>query len=106
MEKYIFRVRPDGLFILNIGETNEKIRVAAKFMARFEPGRELAVSSRLYGKTPINRFPELTKPMPTVGRFMPGLISNPLQPQQAEPQVLLATDPRPDWQAIQQPKPV
>src|SRR5436853_2885184 len=30
MEKYIFRVRPDGLFILNIGETNEKIRVAAK----------------------------------------------------------------------------
>ena len=34
MEKYIFRVRPDGLFILNIGETNEKIRIAARFMAR------------------------------------------------------------------------
>src|SRR5438874_11159300 len=61
MEKYIFRVRPDGLFILNIGETNEKIRVAAKFMARFEPGRVLAVSSRLYGKTPIDRFAELDR---------------------------------------------
>ncbi len=100
MEKYIFRVRPDGLFILNIGETNEKIRVAAKFMARFEPGRVLAVSSRLYGKTPIDRFAELTKAMPIVGRFMPGLISNPLQPKHAEPQVVLVTDPRADWQAI------
>src|SRR5260370_9492193 len=102
MEKYILRVRPDGLFILNIGETNEKIRVAAKFMARFEPGRVLAVSSRLYGKTPIDRFAELTKAMPIVGRFMPGLISNPLQPKHAEPQVVLVTDPRADWQAIKE----
>src|SRR3989442_14026313 len=56
MERYIFRVRPDGLFILNIGQTNEKMRVAAKFMARFEPWRGLAVSSRLYVKTPIDRL--------------------------------------------------
>jgi small subunit ribosomal protein S2 len=102
MEKYIFRVRPDGLFILNIGDTNEKIRVAAKFMARFEPQRVLAVSSRLYGKTPIEKFAELTKTTAIVGRFMPGLISNPLQPHHAEPQVVLVTDPRADWQAIKE----
>jgi small subunit ribosomal protein S2 len=71
-------------------------------MARFEPSRVLAVSSRLYGKTPIDRFAELTKAMPIVGRFMPGLISNPLQPKHAEPQVVLVTDPRADWQAIKE----
>ena len=102
MERYIFRVRPDGLFILNIGDTNEKIRVAAKFMARFEPSRVLAVSSRLYGKTPVEKFAELTKTVPIIGRFMPGLISNPLQPHHAEPQVVLVTDPRADWQAIKE----
>ncbi len=102
MEKYIFRVRPDGLFILNIGDTNEKIRVAAKFMGRFEPSRVLAVSSRLYGKTPVEKFAELTKTVPIIGRFMPGLISNPLQPHHAEPQVVLVTDPRADWQAIKE----
>ncbi len=102
MEKYIFRVRPDGLFILNIGDTNEKIRVAAKFMARFEPNRILAVSSRLYGKTPVEKFAELTKTVPIIGRFMPGLISNPLQPHHAEPQVVLVTDPRADFQAIKE----
>lgn len=102
MERYIFRVRPDGLFILNIGDTNEKIRVASKFMARFEPSRVLVVSSRLYGKTPVEKFAELTKTTPIVGRFMPGLISNPLQPHHAEPQVVLVTDPRADWQAIKE----
>lgn len=102
MEKYIFRVRPDGLFILNIGQTNDKIRIASKFMARFEPGRVLAVSSRLYGKTPVEKFAEATKAMPIVGRFMPGLISNPLQPKHAEPQVVLVTDPRADAQAIKE----
>src|ERR1700752_5294372 len=80
MEKYIFRVRPDGLFILNIGETNEKIRIAAKFMSRFGPNRVLEVSSSLYGKTPVEKFSEVTKIIPIVGRFMPGLISTPLQP--------------------------
>ncbi len=102
MEKYIFRVRPDGLFILNIGDTNEKIRVAAKFMARFEPTRVLAVSSRLYGKVPVEKFAEITRTISIVGRFMPGLISNPLQPKHAEPQVVLVTDPRADWQAIKE----
>lgn len=102
MEKYIFRVRPDGLFILNIGDTNEKIRIAAKFMARFDPSRVLAVSSRLYGKTPVEKFAEFTKTVPIIGRFMPGLISNPLQPHHAEPQVVLVTDPRADWQAIKE----
>ncbi len=102
MERYIFRVRPDGLFILNIGDTNEKIRVASKFMARVEPSRVLAVSSRLYGKTPVEKFAELTKTTPIIGRFMPGLISNPLQPHHAEPQIVLVTDPRADWQAIKE----
>src|SRR5260370_37035082 len=80
MEKYIFRVRPDGLFILNIGDTNEKIRVADKFMARFEPNRILAVSSRLYGKTPFEKFAALTNTDPIIGRFVAGVIANPLQP--------------------------
>jgi small subunit ribosomal protein S2 len=102
MEQYIYRVRPDGLFILNIGKTDEKIRLASKFVSRFDPPRVVAVSSRLYGKTPIEKFAELTKITPVVGRFMPGLISNPLQPKHSEPQLVIVTDPRADWQAIRE----
>jgi len=102
MEPFIYRVRPDGLFILNIGQTDQKIRTAAKFIARFEPSNTLAVSSRLYGKTPVEKFCEVTRCVPTVGRFMPGLISNPLQPRHADPQLIIVTDPRADWQAIRE----
>jgi small subunit ribosomal protein S2 len=102
MEPYIYRVRPDGLFILNIGKTDEKIRLAARFIARFEGDRTLVISSRLYGKTPVEKFCEITKTVPTVGRFMPGLISNPLQPYHADPQVIMVTDPRADWQSIKE----
>jgi small subunit ribosomal protein S2 len=102
MEQYIYRVRPDGLFILNIGKTDEKIRLAAKFISRFDPSRVMAVSSRLYGKTPVEKFCELTRTVPVVGRFLPGLISNPLQPMHQEPQLVIVTDPRADWQAIRE----
>jgi small subunit ribosomal protein S2 len=102
MEPYIYRVRPDGLFILNIGKTDEKIRLAARFIARFDTDRVLVISSRLYGKTPVEKFSEITKTVPMVGRFMPGLISNPLQPYHADPQVIMVTDPRADWQSIKE----
>ena len=102
MEKHIFRVRPDGLFILNIGKTDERIRLAAKFISRFEPSRVITVSSRLYGRIPVEKFCELTRCVPIVGRFMPGLISNPLQPRHTEPQLVLLTDPRADFQAIKE----
>ena len=102
MEPYIYHVRPDGLFILNIGKTDEKIRLAARFIARFDSDRTLVISSRLYGKTPVEKFCEITKTVPTTGRFMPGLISNPLQPYHADPQVIMVTDPRADWQAIKE----
>ena len=102
MEAHIYRVRPDGLFILNIGKTDEKIRLAARFIGRFEPDRALIVSSRLYGKTPVEKFCEISKTVPIVGRFMPGLISNPLQPNHADPQIVMVTDPRADWQSIKE----
>src|SRR3989304_9821703 len=102
LEQYISRVRPDGLFILNIGKTDEKIRMAAKFVAKFDADRVLTVSSRIYGKTPIEKFCELTRTLSMIGRFMPGLISNPLQRRHAEPTLIIVTDPRADFQAIKE----
>ena len=35
MSPFIYRVRPDGLFVLDVKKTDERIRVVAKFLARF-----------------------------------------------------------------------
>ena len=103
MEPFIYRIRPDGLFILNVGETDKRIRIAAKLIARIEPpSKVLVISSRLYGHTPVKKFCEITGAKSITGRFLPGYISNPLHPNHLEPQIVVTTDPRADWQAIKE----
>ena len=102
MEEYIYRVRPDGLYILNVGKANERITLAAKFISRFDPSEIIVISSRLYGRIPVKKFCEMTRTIPVVGRFLPGLISNPLQPKHIEPRLVVVTDPRADNQAMKE----
>ncbi len=100
MEPYIFKVRPDGLFIIDTRRTDERIRIAAKFLANFPPKSIVAVSFRLYGRNPVLKFCEVTGAIPFVGRFPPGTFTNPLSPSYTEPDVVIVTDPSADEQAI------
>jgi small subunit ribosomal protein S2 len=100
MEPYIYRVRPDGLFIIDTRKTDERVRIAAKFMATFPPSSIAVVSFRLYGQTPVAKFCEVTGCVPILGRFPPGAFTNPLCPSYMEPQLVMVTDPAADEQAI------
>jgi len=102
MEQFIYRVRPDGLFVLDVKRTDERIRIAAKFLARFEPSKIAVAASRLYAQEPVRKFCEVTGAVPIVGRFIPGLLSNPLYPNRIEPEVLAVSDPRADSQAVKE----
>jgi len=102
MEQFIYRVRPDGLFVLDVKKTDDRIRVAAKFLARFEPSKIAAAAARLYAQEPVKKFCEVTRTMPVIGRFIPGLLSNPLYPHRIEPEVLIVSDPRADLQAVRE----
>ena len=102
MEQFIYRVRPDGLFVLDVKKTDERIRVAAKFLARFEPSKIAAAGARLYAQEPVKRFCEVIGAIPVVGRFIPGLLSNPLYPNRIEPEVMIVSDPRADSQAVKE----
>jgi small subunit ribosomal protein S2 len=102
IEQFIYRVRPDGLFVLDVKKTDERIRVAAKFLARFEPSKIAAAAARLYAQEPVRKFCELTGAIPIAGRFIPGLLSNPLYPDRIEPNVLIISDPRADSQAVRE----
>ncbi len=102
IEPFIYRVRPDGLFVLDVQRTDERIRVAAKFLARFEPAKIAVVAARLYARYPAKKFCELTKTTPVIGRFTPGLLSNPLYPKHLEPEVIIVSDPKADAQAVRE----
>jgi small subunit ribosomal protein S2 len=102
MEQFIYRVRADGLFVLDVKKTDERIRVAAKFLARFEPSKIAAVAGRLYGQSPVEKFCEVVGATPIVGRFIPGMLSNPLHPDRLEPGVIIVSDPKADVQAVKE----
>jgi small subunit ribosomal protein S2 len=102
MAPFIYRVRPDGLFVLDVKKTDERIRIVAKFLARFESSKIVAVAARLYGREPVRRFCDVTKATPVIGRFVPGMLSNPLYSGRIEPNVVIVSDPKADVQAVKE----
>jgi small subunit ribosomal protein S2 len=102
MAPFIYRVRPDGLFVLDVKKTDERIRVAAKFLSRFDHDKIAVAASRLYAQEPVKKFCEVTGALPIIGRFIPGQLSNPLYAKRIEPEVIVVSDPRADGQAVKE----
>jgi small subunit ribosomal protein S2 len=102
MNPFIYRVRPDGLYVLDIKKTDERIRVVAKFLARFDPAKVVAVAARLYGRDPVKMFCDVTGATSILGRFIPGMLSNPIYPKRLEPGVIVVSDPKADAQAVKE----
>jgi small subunit ribosomal protein S2 len=100
MERYIYRVRADGLYVLDVRKTNDRILAAAKFLASFDPDDILVVSTRQYGQAPVKKFGKVIGAKTIPGRFIPGTLTNPNYGKFIEPKVLVVTDPRSDSQAI------
>ncbi len=102
MEPFIYKVRGDGLFVLDVKKTDERIRIAAKFLSRFEPSKIAAVAARLYAQEPAKKFCEVVRAVPITGRFIPGMLLNPIFPNRVEPDVILVSDPKADFQAVKE----
>ena len=100
MRQYITESSPEGLYMLNIDMTLERIKTAAKFINRMDIKRVIVCSGREYANTPIEKFCEITGATMMLGRFMPGTLTNPSLPFYIEPQIMLISDPQVDSQAI------
>ena len=102
MRRFIFKVRNDGLYVLDIKSTDDRIRTAASFIAGFEPERILVVCQRQYGQKPARTFAKNVGAKSMVGRFVPGTLTNPRLPTFFEPDVIVVTDPSADQQALRE----
>jgi small subunit ribosomal protein S2 len=100
MKDYIYKVRNDGLYIIDINKTDKKINTAAKFISKFNPENILVVSVRQYGQKPIRKLSEHTGIRVLDGRFRPGTLTNPSAKGFIEPELLIVTDPLADSQAL------
>ena len=102
MKKFLDTMREDssGLHLIDVHHTDSRIRVAAKFLSRYDPERVLIVSARQYGQRPARKFAESIGSMRIVGRFIPGTLTNSRLRTYIEPEVILVTDPAADSQAL------
>ena len=102
MEPYVYKVRDDGLRILNGNMTSEKVVEAAQFLKDFDPKDVLVVSARQYGWKPATKFAESCGFECIAGRFTPGRLTNPEMRFFIEPKVIVLTDPAADAQAFRE----
>ncbi|MGI0055078.1 MAG: 30S ribosomal protein S2 [Thermoplasmata archaeon] len=100
MRRFIHKVRFDGLHVLDLRETDRRIRLAAKFLAHFPSDRILVVSQRQYGQKPVRVFAQATGSISFAERFVPGCLTNPNLAEYFEPKALFVTDPATDQQAL------
>jgi small subunit ribosomal protein S2 len=104
IKEFIYKVRNDGLYIIDVKKTDERIKNAAKFLAKFDLSKALVVSVRQYGQKPIKKLGEFTGIQVLDGRFQPGTLTNPNAKTFLEPDVILLTDPLADIQALHEAK--
>lgn len=104
IKEFIYKVRNDGLYIIDVKKTDERIKAAAKFLAKYDPSKVLAVSVRQYGQKPVRKLGEYTGMQVLDGRFQPGTLTNPNAKTFLEPDIIVLTDPLADMQALHEAK--
>ncbi|CAB4061079.1 RP-SAe [Lepeophtheirus salmonis] len=101
MEQYIFKRRPDGVNIIDLRKTWEKLMLSARAIAAIEnPADVFVVSSRSYGQRAVLKFARYIGATPIAGRFTPGAFTNQIQAAFREPRLLVVADPRADHQPV------
>jgi len=100
MLPFITKASPEGLYLIDLDITVDRIQSAAKFISRVKSQDVIVCSGREYANTPIEKFCELTGSVKKLGRFMPGTLTNPSLPYYIEPKLVLISDPQVDEQAI------
>jgi len=104
IKDFIYKVRNDGLYIIDVKKTDKRIKTAAKFLSKYDPKNVLIVSVRQYGQKPIKTLSEHTGIQVLDGRFRPGTLTNPSSKGFIEPDLLIVTDPLADLQALNEAK--
>ena len=100
MENFIYKVRPDGLAVLNLKKIDERIKIAAKFLSQYDPEDILVVSRRENGWKAVTAMAKYVGNKFFAGRYLPGILTNPSLERYVEVKVVLVTDSWPDRNVI------
>lgn len=101
MRQFIYKAREDGLHVLDLKKTNERIANTASFIAKYPDGFYL-VGNKENAKKAIEKFAELIGATALSSRFTPGRFTNPARTDFVEPKLVMVVDPAVDKQAVKE----
>ncbi|MCL4373795.1 MAG: 30S ribosomal protein S2 [Candidatus Marsarchaeota archaeon] len=102
MKKFIYKVRDDGLYLLDLKTIDSRIRVAASMLARYDPKDIVVTASRIYAIVAAQKFAEIIGAQFIKGRVTPGIFTNPNRPDFMEPKLIFISDSRNEKQAVKE----
>lgn len=100
MDSFVYKVRSDGLAVLDVEKVSERLETAGRFVARFDAPNIMVVAARDYAQPPAKKFAETIRSSSVIGRFMPGTLTNPDYKRFTECDLVIASDPLVDRQAV------
>merc|ERR1719265_1867404 len=94
MDRYVSRRRDDGIHIINLEKTWEKLELAARVIVAVEDPQTIIVQSmRPTDQCAILKFAYYVGAKVLSGRHTPGTFTNQIQKRFEEPSLLIVTDP-------------
>ena len=100
MGHFVYKIRPDGLSVLNIQKINERLEMAARLLSYYNPEDILVVCRRENGWSSVQMFSRLTGIKVFAGRYPPGILTNTKLDNFIETKLILVADPFPDKNAV------
>jgi len=101
MGTYVWRRRHDGINIINLGKTWEKLMLAARIIVAIEnPEDVMVVASRQFGQRAVFKYSQHTGSQYIAGRYTPGSFTNQKNREFKEPRLLVVADPHTDHQPV------
>jgi len=103
MNRYVYKRRSDGIHLISLQKTWEKLVLAARVIVAIENSQDVCViSSRPYGQRAVLKFSKYIEAQAFAGRWTPGTLTNQIQDKFMEPRLLIVTDPRTDHQPVRE----
>ncbi len=100
MQSFIYKIRPDGLNVLNLQRINDRLNAAARLLSQYDPENVLLICRRENGWQAVQEFSKYTGIKTFTKRYPPGILTNISLRNFMETKLIFATDPFPDKNAV------
>lgn len=100
MSSFIYKIRPDGLSVLNVQKIDERLRLAGKLISQYAPEEIVLLCRRENGWVAARKFAKATGIKVFSGRYPPGVLTNTKLEDFMEVKLVFVVDPFPDKNII------